>query len=185
MENVLNKVTSRSKLALIAAVAGGVIGVAVVSTIPKWFPTIARPDNNIAILSAYVFLILSPVLPFWAVYRSGSSGNVPPINGLFRVLHWTVCLGIVALAFWRLPSYFMNMNYDGFSECIYMFTVAVAIFPLRLGRLRTTICWTLGILSLVLLTVGRLEPMLAFATFMTFLVAGICAYMSAYGSFSI
>jgi hypothetical protein len=176
---VVKGLPSRSKLAIIAAVVGGAVAVVTEIMVPTWFPAVA--SNDLAIVCAYLLLpVLLILLPARAAYKLGPSGNVPVINGLFDCLHWAFCLFLVALVVRRSPSDFMNMDYLGFGQSLFLLAVTVAVFPLHLGRLRTAVCWALGVLCFVVLIIGR-EPSVVVCALATFLVAGTCTYLSLRG----
>jgi hypothetical protein len=175
---VVKSLPSRSKLAIIAMAVGGAVAVVIEIMVPKWFPAVA--SNNLAIVCSYLLPLPLVWLPAWAAYKLGPSGNVLVINALFDCVHWAFCFFLVALVVRRSPFYFRNLDYLGFAQSLFLLAVTVAIFPLNLGGLRTATCWALGVLCLVVLFIGW-EPSVVVCALGTFLVAGVCTYLSVPG----
>jgi|SRR5271163_1446740 len=120
------------------------------------------------------------ILPAKIVSRYGPKGKLPFVDRLFDVLHWILFLSIAALAVQRLPSFVFRADYFNLVVSLFLMSLAVSIFPLKMGRSRLVICWSLAALCLLLFVVSAENFGVVLPTLSALFFAGVCTILSVY-----
>jgi len=178
MQSIVSRMSSRTRLSIIAAIAGAAVSVPVAALLIERFEagTQVTEGRILVRIGLFVLIVLPAILlPYKAIRSFGPTRDLRIINNLFDALHLLACFGLALLAVLGIISSLSRTSYPDLTQNLFLAEGAIAIFPMRIGWIRPLGCWLAVSACLFLLaasagTRGVLLPTLSaifFAVFCT------------------